>query len=119
MGVKVLASRMEEVAEEAFPNPLFIYAPLATAPQFQMGMGTHVGLLPVGLTPTAVVFRTYGAQFPPRCVLTALIRHVNRRDVPVARLYHMDDNAFQRYRRKFAVDGMNDVARELRRIDGT
>ena len=119
MCAKVLVNRMEEVAEEAFPKPWFIYAPLATAPRFQMGMGTHGGLLPVGLTPTAVVFRTYGAQFPPRCVLTALIRHVNRRDVPVARLYHMDDNAFQRYRRKFAVDGMNDVARELRRSDGT
>ena len=62
MCAKVLVNRMEEVAEEAFPKPLFIYAPLATAPRFQMGMGTHGGLLPVGLTPTAVVLRTYDAQ---------------------------------------------------------
>ena len=47
MCAKVLVNRMEEVAEEAFPKPVFIYAPLATAPRFQMGMGTHGGVLPV------------------------------------------------------------------------
>ena len=68
MCAKVLVNRMEEVAEEAFPKPLFIYAPLATAPRFQMGMAwAHHGFHPFrgfhprlwSFAPTALL---HGAQ---------------------------------------------------------
>ena len=51
-----------------------------------------------------------------------MIGHVNRRDVPVARLYHMDGKPLHRYgvtEEILRVVGMNDVARKLRRSDGT